>query len=76
MDPHHKHIITGDLKMVKNKKLRELLSRGPNFREKNSINVNIAKKEIDRGIQEYIHWEEGCMPGDLWNGAENQLLNT
>ena len=28
-DPHHKHIITGDLQITKNNKLRELLTKGP-----------------------------------------------
>ena len=31
-DPHHKHVITGDLRVVSNPKLRKLLTKGPNYR--------------------------------------------
>ena len=31
------HIITGDLRIVKNRKLRRLLSKGPKYREENTI---------------------------------------
>ena len=37
-DPHHEHIITGDLRVVSNDKLRQLLSKGPNYREARTIN--------------------------------------
>ena len=26
--PHHKHVITGDLRIIKNNKLRELITKG------------------------------------------------
>ena len=39
-DPHHKHIVTGDLRIVENTKLRKLLSKGPNYREPCTINFN------------------------------------
>ena len=29
-DPHHKDILTGDLQIIKNNKLRNLLTKGPN----------------------------------------------
>ena len=29
-DPHHKHIIAGDLRIMRNRKLRKLLTKGPN----------------------------------------------
>ena len=54
MDTHHKHVITGDLKIVTNKKLRKLLSKGPNFREKNSINFKIARKEIEAAVNNFM----------------------
>ena len=37
-DPLHKHIVTGDLRIVENKKLRCLLTKGSNFREQRTIN--------------------------------------
>ena len=33
MDPHHQHVITGDLSIVPNTKLRTLLSKGLNHRD-------------------------------------------
>lgn len=32
-DPDNKHIITGDLRVVENARLRKLLTKGPNYRE-------------------------------------------
>ena len=48
------HIITGDLRFVKNKKLRNLLSKGPNYREPNKINFNKCKEAIKVGVEECI----------------------
>ena len=31
--PYHEHIVSGDLRMIKNIKLRKLLTKGPNYRE-------------------------------------------
>ena len=53
-DPHHKHIITGDLRLIENVKLRKLLTKGPNYREPRSINFSKALKEISIGIDELI----------------------
>ena len=36
------HVITGDLRIITNKKLRELVSKGPNFREQNNINWDLC----------------------------------
>ena len=30
---YHGHIVTGDLRVIENKKLRNLICKGPNFRE-------------------------------------------
>ena len=44
-DNHHGHIVTGDLRIISNCKLRKLLSKGPNFREPRSIE-NVIKPLI------------------------------
>ena len=36
-DPDHKHIITGDLNIIQNTKLRDLIGKGPNFREPQKV---------------------------------------
>ena len=35
---HHKHIITGDLQIIENKRLRKFLTKGPNYRETRTRN--------------------------------------
>ena len=49
-DPHHNHIITGDLRVVQNQKLRKLLTKGPNYREPKTLNYNSCKKEIKSSL--------------------------
>ena len=51
IDPHHKHIITGNLSIVKNNKLRKLFTKGPKFREPVSINWIKAKEHIMEGLK-------------------------
>ena len=53
-DPHHKHIITGDLRCVTNDKLRQLLGKGPNYREARTINFNKCKDEIASAISSCV----------------------
>ena len=50
IDSHHKHNITGDLRFVRNSKLRKLLTKGPNYREPRSTNLNEAFAEITTGF--------------------------
>ena len=39
------HVVTGDLNIIRDAKLRSLVEKGPSFREQNSINwkVNVDK---------------------------------
>ena len=65
-DQHHGHIITGDLTIIQNGKLRKLISRGPNFRERNPINFSIQKKEVEKGLKKYI---------EMWSSKKNKSEN-
>ena len=38
------YVVTGNLSIVENRKLRKLLSKGPSCREKNNINWDINQK--------------------------------
>ena len=49
-DPHHQHIVSGDLRIITNKKLRKLLSRGPNYREPKSLNYSKCKQSIESAL--------------------------
>ena len=50
-DPHHKHVISGDLRVVTNQKLRKLLSKGPNYREPRTLNYTRCQKEIASSLE-------------------------
>ena len=51
-DPHHGHIVTGDLRIVENAKLRKLFSKGPNYRENKIINYSKCRREIESSLNE------------------------
>ena len=53
-DPNHGHILTGDLRVIGNQKLRKLVARGPNFREAKTIHWGHCKTEISSGLDAYI----------------------
>ena len=53
-DPNHGHVLTGDLRIIGNQKLRKLVARGPNFREAKMIHWGHCKTEITSGLETYI----------------------
>lgn len=54
-DNHHDHVITGNLNIVQNRKLKALLSKGTNYREAKTINWRYNKKEILNSLTNYIN---------------------
>ena len=54
VDNHHHHILTGDLNIIKNKKLRELISKGPKYREPCKIDFLEARSTIKTGIDSFL----------------------
>jgi len=54
VDSHHKHVITGDLSLIKNDQLRGIFKKGPKFREPKDVNFVVAKQLIEDGINSYI----------------------
>ncbi|KAK3100202.1 hypothetical protein FSP39_016165 [Pinctada imbricata] len=61
------HVITGDLSIVKNDKLRELLKKGPKYRESMSFTWNQNVKIIMDSCEEYAR---------RWAKKEDVQLNT
>ena len=53
-DPYHQHVITGNLNIVQHSALKKLLSKGPNFREKRTINFSKAKSDILSSLDTWI----------------------
>ena len=54
VDNHHHHILTGDLNIIENKKLRELISKGPKYREPCKIDFVEARSTIKTGIDSFL----------------------
>ena len=53
-DPAHGHIVTGNLNIIENNKLRKLLSKGPNFREPKTLNYNKCFSSIEADLQNTV----------------------
>ena len=63
LSPPHGHIITGDLSIIPNEALRDLISKGPKFREQNKISWKKDKQIIMEAIKDYAKtWakKENC----------------
>ena len=53
-DPHHKHVVTGDLRIIENSKLRKLFSKGPNYRENKTINYSKCRESIKTSLDSCV----------------------
>ena len=54
LNQHHGHIITGDLSIVSDLKLRNLLSKGPKYREPLPFSCKKARENILKGLADTI----------------------
>jgi len=54
VDNHHKHVITGDLTIIKNEQLRGIFIKGPKFREPREVNFQKSRELIGLGINKFI----------------------
>ena len=50
VDPNHGHVLTGDLRMIQNLPLRELIQKGPNYREPRPVNWKRCRDTIKSGL--------------------------
>ena len=53
-DRHHKHIVIGDLRIIRNDVLRKLFIKEPKYREVKPINLEKAKRCILEGLHNCI----------------------
>ena len=51
----HGHVITGDLRIVRNRKLRRLLEKGPKYREQNNIDWHLNKEILTKAVDDYAN---------------------
>ena len=73
----HGHVITGDLRIVRNRKLRRLLEKGPKYREQNNIDWHLNKKILTKAVDDYArNWSkrEGCHVSALEAWSETVKL--
>ena len=58
VNPEPQHVLTGNLKIVKNNNLRKLLSKGPKYREPVEIKWEDAKGVVEDGSSklEKLHY--------------------
>ena len=54
IDPHHGHILTGNLDIINNNKLRKLFTRGPKYREPAKLDWEAARTEIITALNTYF----------------------
>ena len=54
LNNERRHILTGNLKIIKNNKLRKLFSKGPKFREPQEIDFDAAKGIVIEKIESFI----------------------
>ena len=53
-DEHHGHVITGNLEIVNDRRLRDLMRKGPNYREKEPMHWSIARKSVMEDLNKFI----------------------
>ena len=75
----HGHIITGDLTIVENAKLRELVSKGLKYREPNKINwkatENMIFESTDLYAERWTKWEQDNLKYlSKWKGTPKKLV--
>ena len=55
IDTDHGHVVTGDLRIIENQHLRNLISKGPNFREPRNINWRKCKEVVENGTDAFAY---------------------
>ena len=75
-DPHHKHIVSGDLRIITNPKLRKLFSKGPNYREPTTLNYRKCKQSIESALTSSIDnlATKYNLPKESFSAWKNKIL--
>ena len=53
-DPHHGHIVSGNLNIIKNKQLRELMCYGPGYRETQKVKWDKYLNDVKTSLMDCI----------------------
>ena len=75
-DIDHGHIVTGNLHIINNKRLRGLFRKGPNYREKETLNWKKAFDSLKEDINSFIEkWSSKiCKPKEYFYEWKIKLL--
>ena len=75
-DSVHNHVVTGDLRIITNSKLRKLLSKGPNFRENKFINYERCFTSVVTALDALIENLTGKynLPADSFHAWHNEIV--
>ena len=58
-NPSFGHVITGDLRVIENAKLRELVAKGPKYRDPNRVNWKATETMLLESIDLYAkNWSK------------------
>ena len=76
-DPVHNHVVTGDLRIITNPKLRKLISKGPNFRENKFISYDRCLSSVEVAVDSLIENLMGKynLPGENFDAWRNEIVN-
>ena len=53
VDKHHGHIVSGDLRLIENNRLRKLFAKGPKYRERKLVNWKLSEEKLTHAVKEY-----------------------
>ena len=53
VDKHHGHIVSGDLRLIENNRLRKLFAKGPKYRERKLVNWRLTEEKLTNAVKEY-----------------------
>ena len=77
VDKDHGHVITGDLKIIKNSKLRKLFTKRPNFREPQPMNLKKCLEAVNFSIDDCIERlsKKTKLPPNSFHNWKNHIIN-
>ena len=80
MNPTVRHIVTGDLSIMKNMDLRNLVTKGLNYRESHNFSNTYLANSMQKNIEEFIKqssisFSQNIAAYDVWKKKVLELIN-
>ena len=79
-DEFHQHVITGNLNIVSNVKLKDIMSLGVKYREPNFLKPNIIRNSVNKNINNFIEskskkYNINIKDFDQWSNRITDIIN-